>query len=67
MGESNPTFAKYGPAQPIVAVTPHLQTVRGLMLVWGVRPFLTEEFTSTDAMIKAATDLVRDKRSSRPR
>jgi pyruvate kinase len=27
------------------------------MLVWGVRPFLLEEFTSIDVMIKAAMDL----------
>ena len=27
------------------------------MLVWGVQPFLLEEFTSIDAMIKAAIDL----------
>ncbi|HXV78771.1 MAG TPA: pyruvate kinase alpha/beta domain-containing protein, partial [Candidatus Binatia bacterium] len=39
---------------PIVAVTPEPQTVRPLMLVWGVQPFLLEKFTSTDAMIKAA-------------
>jgi len=27
------------------------------MLVWGVRPFLIQEFTSTDAMVKAAMEL----------
>ena len=27
------------------------------MLVWGVQSFLLEEFTSIDAMIKAAMDL----------
>jgi len=31
--------------------------VRQLMLVWGVRPILSEEFTSIDAMIKAAIEL----------
>ncbi len=56
-GQTARLVAKYRPAQPIVAVTPEPQTVRPLMLVWGVQPFLLEEFTSIDAMIKAAMDL----------
>jgi pyruvate kinase len=56
-GQTARLVAKYRPAQPIVAVTPEPQTVRPLMLVWGVQPFLLEEFTSIDAMIKAAIDL----------
>jgi pyruvate kinase len=56
-GQTARLVAKYRPAQPIVAVTPEAQTVRPLMLVWGVQPFLLEEFTSIDAMIKAAIDL----------
>jgi pyruvate kinase len=31
------------------------------MLVWGVEPSLTEEFTSTDTMIKAAMQLASKK------
>jgi len=56
-GQTAGLVAKYRPAQPIVAVTPEVQTVRQLMLVWGVRPILSEEFTSIDAMIKAAIEL----------
>lgn len=56
-GQTARLVAKYRPAQPIIAVTPEPQTVRPLMLVWGVQPFLLEEFTSIDAMIKAAIDL----------
>ena len=56
-GQTARLVAKYRPAQPIVAVTPVPQTVRRLMLVWGVQPFLLEEFTSIDAMIRAAMDL----------
>ena len=32
-------------------------TVRQLMLVWGIQPILSEEFTSIDTMIKAAMEL----------
>ena len=38
-------------------VTHEPQTVRPLMLVWGVQPFVLEKFTSMDAMTKAAIDL----------
>ena len=56
-GKTARLVAKYRPVQPIVAVTPEPQTVRPLMLVWGVQPILLEEFPSMDAMIKAAIDL----------
>ena len=65
-GQTARLVAKYRPAQPIVAVTPEPQTVRPLMLVWGVQPFLLEEFTSIDAMIKAAIDLASKKRIVTP-
>jgi pyruvate kinase len=57
-GRTARLVAKYRPAQPIVAVTPDPKTLRQLMLAWGVRPLITEEFASTDAMIKAATEIV---------
>jgi len=56
-GQTARLVAKYRPVQPIVAVTPDPQTVRPLMLVWGVQPILSEEFTSIDAMTKAAMEL----------
>jgi pyruvate kinase len=61
-GQTARLVAKYRPVQPIVAVTPEPQTVRPLMLVWGVQPFLLDEFSSIDAMIKAAIDLAFKKR-----
>jgi pyruvate kinase len=65
-GQTARLVAKYRPAQPIVAATPEPQTVRPLMLVWGVQPFLLEEFTSIDAIIKAAIDLTFKKGIVRP-
>jgi pyruvate kinase len=65
-GQTARLVAKYRPLQPIVAVTPEPQTVRALMLIWGVQPFLLEEFTSIDAMIKPAIDLASKKGVVRP-
>lgn len=56
-GQTARLIAKYRPGQPIVAVTPEAKTVRQLMLVWGIQPVLSEEFTSIDTMIKAAMEL----------
>jgi pyruvate kinase len=56
-GQTARLVAKYRPVEPIVAFTPEAQTVRQLMLVWGVQPLLSEEFTSIDTMIKAAMEL----------
>jgi pyruvate kinase len=56
-GQTARLVAKYRPVQPIVAVTPEPQTVRPLMLAWGIRPFLIEEFTSIDALVGAAMEV----------
>ncbi len=60
-GHTARLVAKYRPAQPIIATTPEPRTVRPLMLVWGVTPFLIDEFTSTDRMIDAAMELAGEK------
>jgi pyruvate kinase len=65
-GHTARLVAKYRPIQPIIAITPEPQTVRPLMLVWGVQPFLLDECTSIDAMIKAAIDLASKKRIVKP-
>jgi pyruvate kinase len=51
--------AKYRPAVPIIAVTPHAHTARRLALVWGVIPLLSPAFASTDEMVHAALEHVR--------
>jgi pyruvate kinase len=65
-GHTARLVAKYRPIQPIIAITPEPQTVRPLMLVWGVQPFLLDECTSIDAMIKAAIDLASKNRIVKP-
>jgi pyruvate kinase len=46
-------IARYRPQQPIIAVSPNLQTVKMLCLVWGVHPMLVKGFKSTDQMMRA--------------
>src|SRR5690242_19688015 len=53
-GKTARLVAKYRPIQPIIAFTPEVRIVRQLMLVRGVQPILSEEFTSIDAMLNAA-------------
>jgi pyruvate kinase len=65
-GHTARLVAKYRPIQPIIAITPEPQTVRPLMLVWGVQPFLLDECTSIDAMIKAAMNLASKNRIVKP-
>ncbi|MBT9259644.1 MAG: pyruvate kinase [Clostridiales bacterium] len=43
--------AAWRPPIPILAPTPHLETVRKLKLVWGVTPFLMPPAGSTDELL----------------
>jgi pyruvate kinase len=45
-------IARYRPQQPIVAVSPNMQTVKMLCLVWGVYPVPVRSFRSTDEMMR---------------
>ncbi len=49
-------LAKYRPSVPIIAVSPSLDTVRQLTLVWGVYPIKSEQFDNTDDMLKKAIE-----------
>jgi pyruvate kinase len=65
-GETARLLAKYRPAQPIVAFTPEAETMRQLMLVWGVQPMRSEEFISIDVMTKTAMEAAHQKRIVMP-
>lgn len=45
---------------PIIAVSPEIKTVRSLTLVWGVRPILSNEFSTTDGMIRSALEIAQE-------
>jgi pyruvate kinase len=51
-GSTARLIARYRPQQPIIAVSPNLQTVKMLCLVWGVYPVQVKGFKSTDEMMR---------------
>ncbi len=53
-GSTARMIARYRPKHPIVAISPELQTVRTLCLVWGVYPVPVKPFQSTDLMLQTA-------------
>jgi len=48
--------SKYRPHARIVAVTPRVEVIRRMTLVWGVTPLLEKETTNTDDMLSAAIE-----------
>jgi pyruvate kinase len=52
-GSTARLIARYRPQQPIIAVSPNLQTVKLLCLVWGTYPVPVRGFKSTDEMMRA--------------
>lgn len=48
------TVARHRPAVPIIALTYVEPTYRRLALTWGVIPFLTDRFTTSEEMIRRA-------------
>ncbi|MFZ5627140.1 MAG: pyruvate kinase [Bacillota bacterium] len=48
--------SKYRPQAPVVAITPKMDVVRKLLLVWGVYPLLCKETKSTDEMLKVSVE-----------
>jgi pyruvate kinase len=49
-------IAHHRPRTPIVAITPSASVCRQLSLVWGVRPYLIEEYRNTDEMMQRAIE-----------
>jgi pyruvate kinase len=52
-------IAHHRPRTPIVAITPSASVCRQLGLVWGVRPYLIEEYRNTDEMMERAIEQAR--------
>ncbi|HBX24260.1 MAG TPA: pyruvate kinase [Desulfotomaculum sp.] len=49
--------SKYRPKATIIAVTPHKNVLRKMVLIWGTQPLLVERTEDTDSMIAAAVDV----------
>ncbi len=58
-GHTARVAARHRISVPIIAVSPEVATVRGLALVWGVKPVLCAEFDTTDGMIRTSLDAAR--------
>lgn len=46
--------ARHRPSIQIIAISPNIETIRQMTLVWGVKPELAEEFHTTEGMTKNA-------------
>ncbi len=53
-GSTARMIARYRPFQPLVAISPYPKTVKALCLAWGVYPFQTRSFESTDELVRLA-------------
>ncbi len=58
--------ARHRPPVPVIALTPHPSTLRGLSFVWGVVPFLVPHPGNTDSLMRIALTLARDKGLAHP-
>ena len=59
-GRTARLVAKHRPVLPIIAASPKEETVRRLMLTWGVRPIVIPEFDSTDEIIETVLAAARE-------
>ncbi|GAW30550.1 pyruvate kinase [Carboxydocella sp. JDF658] len=55
-GHTAKMVSKYRPQASVVAITPKMDVVRKLLLVWGVYPLLCKETKSTDEMLKVSVE-----------
>lgn len=53
-GHTARMVSKYRPRAPIIAVTPKMDVVRKLTVLWGVQPLLVADTSGTDEMIATA-------------
>jgi pyruvate kinase len=59
-GATARNVSKFRPATPILAVTPHVEVARQLSLVWGVKPLLVLDLSSTDQTFQSAVNVARE-------
>ncbi len=59
-GRTAQLVAKHRSRTPIIAVSPRRETVRRLMLTWGVFPLLSDDFQSTNGMVSMSLNLARE-------
>ncbi len=60
-GATARNVSKFRPTTPILAVTPHVDVARQLQLVWGVKPLLVLDLSSTSQTFQAALNVAQEK------
>ncbi len=54
-------LSKWRPGVQIIGLSPNMMAVRQMQLYWGVRPYWAKRAESTDALIEASLDLLKEK------
>ena len=57
-GATSRVVSKFKPKAEIIAVTPNEETLRRMQLYWGVRPYKSIEFHTTEDILSGAIDLL---------
>ncbi len=60
-GSTARNVSKFRPKTPILAVTPHMDVARQLQLVWGVKPILMLDLTTTSQTFQAALTVAQER------
>lgn len=60
-GTTAQMIARFRPATPIIALTPHQETVQKLQLTRGARPYLTDTYTTLDESLGAICQFVTER------
>lgn len=60
-GATARNVSKFRPKKPILAITPHVDVARQLQLVWGVKPLLVLDLSSTGQTFQAAINVAQEK------
>ncbi|MFQ3612568.1 MAG: pyruvate kinase [Cyanobacteriota bacterium] len=59
-GATARNVSKFRPRTPILAVTPHVEVARRMQLVWGVRPLLVMDLSTTRQTFQSAISLAQE-------
>lgn len=60
-GATARNVSKFRPKTPILAITPHVYVSRRLQLVWGVKPLLVLDLSSTNQTFQSAINVAQEK------
>jgi pyruvate kinase len=60
-GATARNVSKFRPRKPILAITPHVDVARRLQLVWGVKPIVMLELSTTSKTFQAAIAAAQEK------